>query len=110
MTQLDLLSPVKAAHVRAAEAAAHADHEHELWTAKALGYVELHALVTPFFRTEQVRIMAEADGFAPPPDKRAWGYVMLKAQRAGTVRADGYDTDAYGSPKTRWRSLTRGAA
>jgi len=76
VTQLDLLSPVAAGHARAKQAAEHAERASPEWNAKADGYVKLHALVNPYFRTEQVRIMAEADGFEPPPDKRAWGHVM----------------------------------
>jgi hypothetical protein len=105
MNQLDLLSPVAAGHARAAKAAAHAERVDTSWGERALGYVRLHALVNPYFRTEQVRLMAEADGFDPPPDKRAWGHVMKRAERAGIIAAAGYETDLFGSPKTRWRSL-----
>jgi len=75
------------------------------WRAKALGYVHLHALVTPAFLTEDVRAMAEHDGLDVPADKRAWGAVMQAAARLGYVAPDGHANSADGSPKTRWRSM-----
>jgi len=85
----------------------HADHVCEAWSDRALGYVKLHAMVQPYFRTEHVRGMAEADGFIPPPDKRAWGHVMKRAEREKIIEPAGYETDKFGSPKTRWRSQLR---
>ena len=84
-----------------------ADHATREWLDKAVGYVRLHAVVTPSFLTEDVRAMAEADGLPAPPDKRAWGAVMRKAAHAELIKADGYAPSKSSnlSPKVRWRSL-----
>ena len=94
-----------------AQSAAHADRETPNWQARAVGYVRLHATVHASFLCEDVRAMAEADGFDLPPSKTAWGSVMRQAAREGIVYADGYApaNSSRRGPKSLWRSLVRAA-
>lgn len=66
-------------------AADHADAVSEGWRDRALRWVALYAHRHPTFRCEQVRAHAESLGFSHPPDNRAWGYVMRRAQQMGYV-------------------------
>ena len=69
--------------------------------------VRLHAVVERRFLTEDVRAMAEADGFASAPDGRAWGAVMRAAARKGIVIANGYAPakSSNCSAKVLWLSM-----
>ena len=91
-------------------AADHAEREHEGWKMMAYALFLRYAAATrePFM-TEQVRWYAEGLGLEPPPDKRAWGAIAVKAKKAGYVRSIGYAPqkadNAHGAPKTLWKSL-----
>lgn len=89
----------------------HAERVSAGWQARAVGYVRLHATVHASFMCEDVREMAEADGFDLPPSKTAWGSVMRQAAREGIVAADGYApaNSSRRGPKSVWRSLVRAA-
>jgi hypothetical protein len=59
------------------------------------------------FLCEDLRIAAK--GKVPdPPDGRAWGYVIVKAVKAGVIRRQGYGTMkaacSHKCPKTIWIS------
>lgn len=88
-------------------ASEHAKQVSQDWQTKAVGYVRLFALCEPAFLAEDVREMAERDGFDAPPDGRAWGAVMRQAAREGIVVSAGYApaNSSNGSPKVKWRSL-----
>lgn len=94
-----------------AQSVNHANRETPNWQARAVGYVRLHATVHASFLCEDVREMAEADGFDLPPSKTAWGSVMRQAAREGIVAADGYApaNSSRRGPKSVWRSLVRAA-
>jgi len=91
-------------------AADHAERVYPDWQDRAVGYVRLHATVHTQFMAETVRAVAEADGLTLPPDGRAWGAVMRRAQREGIIRADGYApaNSSNRSPKVRWASMVAG--
>lgn len=61
----------------------------------------------PFF-IEDVRHAAEARGIEPPPDRRAWGVVAMRAARAGFIRRVGYgpqkSPNAHMAPKSIWQA------
>ncbi len=94
-----------------AQSVAHAERDYPTWQARAVGYVRLHATVHATFLCEDARAMAEADGFAAPPSKTAWGSVMRQAAREGIVIADGYApaNSSRRGAKSLWRSLVRAA-
>lgn len=121
--QPDLLDPVDAELGRLATAAeriaerarqaadsgidAAAQHAGPEWLDRAAGYTRLYALLHPFFLIEEARAMAEADGLAPPPDKRSWGKIPRILTRDKTIERAGYApaNSSNRSPKVLWRSL-----
>lgn len=82
------------------------------WSARALQWVRLYAVTHELFLAEDVRAEAETDGFAVPPDARAWGGVMRRAAREGVIESHGYAPASSSnlSPKVLWRSLATNAA
>lgn len=64
-------------------------------------------MLNPRFLTEDLREWAYANGFARPPNEKAWGSVMLSAVREKVIAADGYApaNSSNRSPKVRWKSL-----
>jgi hypothetical protein len=48
--------------------------------------------LTARFTSEDVRLFADARGFAKPPDNRAWGSVMLRASKRGLIKKVGWTT------------------
>lgn len=58
------------------------------------------------FLTEDLRDFASDQGFPEPPDRRAWGAVLVRAARAGVIRKVGYakSTDArrHSGVATEW--------
>lgn len=78
------------------------------WQTQALGYVrEFASRVTGTFLAEDVREYAQERGFADPPDARAWGVVMQRAQRERVVQSYAYAParSSNGSPKVLWRGV-----
>lgn len=73
----------------------HADKVHESWSDKAFDllkdYVSLIGKDSQC-TSEMVRHYAESHGLPHPPDKRAWGAVMLKAARANLLFKKGWTT------------------
>jgi len=71
-------------------AAEHADAELPKWSEIAYAYVGKHAeRASAPFTGEDVREAAENAGLPPPPDKRAWGGVMMRASRNKVIVATG---------------------
>jgi hypothetical protein len=93
----------------AARAADHAERVEPGWKDEALVYFRAFAVAKRHtsFLTEEARVFAEGDGFALPPDKRAWGSVALRAKRAGIVERVGYASTSLGPshacPRNEWR-------
>lgn len=83
-----------------------AEHAGREWQDRAVGFVRRYARLYPRMLAENVRAMADANGFASPSNK-AWGPVMQRAAREGIIKADGYApaNSSNRSPKTQWRSL-----
>jgi hypothetical protein len=90
-------------------AVAHADRVTPKWSQMA--YEELRAFLIHTglheFTSEHVRDFAEAWGFVSPPDKRAWGGVMMRAARAGLIRktrrfTPSMNPNSHKMPKALW--------
>lgn len=93
---------------RAEIAGDHADREHSDWRTRActLALEYGRTVGSAGFLMEEARVYAEGQGLSAPPDKRAWGNVTqrLKVGEPGKrIERCGMDTDAYGSPKWKWR-------
>lgn len=92
-------------------AATHADEVRAGWLADAGGRLLTFGVFVntagPFL-VEEARAWAERQGFAPPPDKRAWGAVPATLVAAKLLEAAGYGRAADGSPKTLWRLTVAG--
>lgn len=86
----------------------HANHVEPGWQERAVGYVKAFALVRREFMCEEARRYAEAQGIGPPPDKRAWGAVMMKCARMGLIEKIGLgyakDPKVHMNPASVWRS------
>lgn len=85
----------------------HADSIRKAWSASAFACLTTIGQRDGVFMTEDVRIEAERDfGLPPPPDRRAWGAVILKASRAGLIRhlhyAPAKTPNSHGGPKSVW--------
>lgn len=56
---------------------------------------------------EDLREVAEKSGLDAPPDKRAWGAVIIRAHRAKVIELYGFapvkDRRSHGGPKYVWR-------
>lgn len=77
----------------ATQAAAHADRKSPGWSETAFEFFCTHAAslgVGAKFTTEEIRAAAESEGLPPPPDRRAWGAISVKAKRAGKIVHVGY--------------------
>jgi len=73
----------------------HADREIESWSDRASDMLLSCARARgkgAEITSESIRNYAEFHDLPPPPDKRAWGAVMLKAARAGVIKKVGYTT------------------
>lgn len=90
-------------------AGAHADATSPEWRDRALSLVRDYAMTHAELIGESVREHAESIGFPTPPDKRAWGSVMVRAAKAGYVRKVGWTTasapNVHKNPVSLWRSL-----
>ncbi len=110
MTQFDIFGPAypdaearRDVGIRAS--VDHADREVIGWSDEAVALVRLFAVGhIGEFLTENVREWAYASGLPLPPDGRAWGAVMRRAERFGYVRAVGYRAARSSnlSPKVLW--------
>ena len=111
--QLDLLTMDVQAERAARDsgistAAAHADRVKPKWIDGALAFFTDFVAITPTaFMTEDVRAAAELAGMVPPPDRRAWGAVVMRAVDARLIKRIGYGpqraTGCHMAPKTIWK-------
>lgn len=89
MNQIEMLfSGKELARAGANLAMQHAETVHEDWGADACEYLEIFLRLHPGreFMTEEVREYASKRGLQAPPNLRAWGAVMQRAQRSGIIR------------------------
>lgn len=73
----------------------HADRVHSNWSDNAFDALKSFANLLgrgEHLTSELVRAHAEFHGLPTPPDKRAWGAVMLKAARAKLIVKKGWTT------------------
>lgn len=91
-----------------ARAASSADRADADWSARALEILRDYARANQHFTAELVRQRAALSGLKDPPDRRAWGSVMLTASRRGWIKADGYikatDPKVHCNMVTLWAS------
>lgn len=77
------------------------------WGSRALGFVI--KFPGQRFMTEDIRIFAYENGFQRPVHERAWGSVMLTAQRKGLIISDGIglvkNVKAHRTPATIWKKI-----
>ncbi len=94
--------------VRAAE---HADRLHAAWQDRAMGFLKefiasANRHDAHYFSAEEVYAFAERRGLPKPPDRRAWGVVMVRAVKAGIVCKRGYSVserpECHRRPVTMW--------
>lgn len=88
------------AELRAGRAADRAERVAPGWRQAALDAIRTYASTRQTFLAQEVPI-AVPDG----ADARAVGAVFTTARTLGLIARDGYASDQYGAPKTRWRSL-----
>ncbi len=86
----------------------HADSEAPAWGERAFRFVKAFATMNLRITSEGARKYAERCGLPFPPDKRAWGAVMIRAARAGLIAKIGYttalDPKVHCNPVTLWES------
>jgi hypothetical protein len=93
----------------------HADIEEPSWSEKAYQMLE-QFLVDPAnprmkyqdtFLGEEVRQYAFIHGLENPPSKRAWGAIIVKAQKEGLIEFAGYgktsNPKAHSTPAALWK-------
>ena len=94
-------------HAGAARAGGHADRTIPGWSDLALAALLRFAVNHPMFTIEEVRLASP--GVPPPPDRRAWGNVAVRARRANLVVASSWvnseSKTGHGPPVTLWRRL-----
>jgi hypothetical protein len=90
-------------------AAEHAESKVPTWNERAFGYLLEFAAGKrqgDRFQSEDVRQLAEGKGFPVPPDKRAWGAIMLRGARAGIMTKIGWapasDPKVHCNPVSLW--------
>lgn len=90
-------------------AISHATKLDPVWREQALAHLRAFSLLHAYVMCEQVRAVAEAAGLPPPPDKRAWGQIMVDGKRAKLVTKLGYvtatDPRVHCNPVGYWKSL-----
>ena len=97
------LSGLELGHAMAKVAANHAGDE---WKAQAYESFVEYAKHNHEFTTEQVR--SACLHLPPPPDKRSWGAIALKAVKNNVVESIGWtraeSKSVHGMIVTKWRS------
>ena len=78
------------------------------WCEQAMVLLEQYRLkAVGKFLCEDVRVFAESNGLPKPPDSRAWGGVIKRAQRLGIVVPAGYamtrHPSCHAGVKTAWQ-------
>jgi hypothetical protein len=104
-TALDFTAARARRDVGMQRAVDHADRVTDGWREIAISHVDDYARKHAVFLAEDV--IADADGKVPePPSRKAWGAVMQRAAREGTIEKAGYAPARTSncSPKVLWRS------
>lgn len=89
-TQLNILEAIAAKEAGMQQAEDSANSVHPNWSDDA--FALLQAFVKQahgHFMCEDIRAYAEANGLAVPPSKRAWGNIIVRANKAGLLKAIG---------------------
>ena len=88
----------------------HADRVESEWSDRAYGMLVRYARQKGSgakITSEAVRNHAEWFGLPTPPDKRAWGAVILRAARAGVIHKAGWttanDPKVHCNPVSLWQ-------
>lgn len=88
----------------------HADKVHENWSDRAFDLLKAYISLIgndAEFTSELVRNYAETYNLPHPPDKRAWGAVMLKAAKANLIFKKGWttatDPKVHCNPVSLWQ-------
>ena len=96
----------------AARAAEHADRTIPTWAERATLAVHVYLVreIAQEFTGEDVRVWAsEHMGVPEPPDRRAWGAVMMRIAREGKIRRIGYqphkDPSRHNGISTVWQRV-----
>ncbi len=103
------LTPREVGHAAAKLAAERADREKAEWISKAYAaFVQYARQVYPAtFITKDAREFAEGQlGVPPPPERRSWGHIALRAKAAREIAAVGSveARHVHGSTVTEWRA------
>lgn len=114
MIQLTIEHEIRARELRdegMQRAVDHADRVEPNWSNVAEGWVRIYAMDHLEFMCEEVRRFAESKGISKPPDKRAWGAVMMRCAKLGIVEKVGLgyakDPKVHMNPASVWRSRIR---
>lgn len=88
----------------------HADVTHDDWSTQAYSLFETYVRYISFqetFQIEDFRDWARGRRLPEPPSKRAFGFIPLKAARAGLIEKHGYaqvsNPKAHMANATVWR-------
>jgi len=89
----------------------HANAAIEGWADQAIGFVR--SFPKDRFFTNEVAQYARERGLPEPPDRRAWGGVMIRAKKNLVVRSDGFgylktEGKANDRPMTVWVKIEWG--
>ena len=71
-------------------AIAHANRRVFGWEVSAFNILVNYIKENKTFKAEDIRNHAESLGLELPPDKRAWGAIILRAKKVGLIRHIGY--------------------
>lgn len=97
-----------AGHERAQKAGDKQEKESPGWYTAAIEHVVHFGRLCgdAGFLLEEAAAHAYANGLPEPVEKRSWGHVPRKMQKeepGRRIERIGFDTDGFGSPKSKWR-------
>lgn len=88
----------------------HADVTHDDWSTNAYGLFEIYVKYLSFeetFQIEDFRQWASGAGLPEPPHKRAFGFIPIKASKAGLIVKHGHakvtNPTAHQAISTVWK-------
>lgn len=89
------------------QALSHAEFTDPMWGEKAYSVLLEYGPKLGRFTPTDIRACGLASGVPTPPDNRAWGPVLKRAQKAGKIRHDGYvphpDPKSHRCPTRLWQ-------
>lgn len=87
----------------------HADKAYAGWSSSAINYLRQYP--EDEFLAEDVSAWAYKQGLAIPPSKRAWGSVMVSANKQGFIERVGHknvkNPRAHATPASLWRKVDK---